>query len=133
MAWVLAVAVFQALPAPTPGDAQHAVGQSAEVVGHLFHGQHVLHVAREGAEHLGVVGAAQQVEQGFLVVFSACGQGLAARFQFGLELLRVEAFFVELLAGQLVDHAGMFEQVARGPFGGTEHMQQTLVYRGAFL
>jgi len=58
----LAVAPAQALPAPAGGQAQHAVGQRGEVVGHLLDRDAAFQVARQGAEGLGMVGAAQQVE-----------------------------------------------------------------------
>ena len=67
---LLAVAVFQAAPTPLCGHAQHRVGQCREVVGHLFDGDDALHIARQGAENLRMVCAAQQIEQGFVIVLA---------------------------------------------------------------
>ena len=63
-----AVAGFQAAPAPAQGDAQHAVGQGAELVGHLFHRHHAFHVARQGAKHLGMLSPPQQVQHRLFIV-----------------------------------------------------------------
>jgi hypothetical protein len=84
----LAVAVFQALPAPAGGDAQHGLGQGAQVIGHLLDRQAALHVARQGAKHLSVVRPAQQVQQGFVVVFAAALQRGAPALQLVLEFGR---------------------------------------------
>ncbi len=64
------VAALQSLPAPAAGHAQHAVGQQRQVVGHLLHRDAPFHVARQGAEDLGVVRAAQQVQQVLVVVLA---------------------------------------------------------------
>ena len=69
------MAGFQARPAPGGGGAQNGFGQGAQVVGHFFDGKLAFYVARQGAKHLGVVGAAQQVEQGLVVVFAAGREG----------------------------------------------------------
>jgi hypothetical protein len=67
---LLAVPRASALPAPARGDAQGGVGQRAQVVGHLFHGQHAFDVARQRAEQFRMVGAPQQVEQRLVVVLA---------------------------------------------------------------
>jgi hypothetical protein len=107
----LAVAVLQALQ-HQGGDAQHAVGQGAQVVGHLLHGDAAFDVARQGAEDLGMVGAAQQVEQGFVVVLArgCSGRRSASSCSKSAATKRSE----HGVAGQLVDHAGVLLQVARG-------------------
>ena len=129
---VFAVPPGQAAPAPARGDAQHGLGQRAQVVGHLFHRQAAFDVARQRAEHLGVMGAAQQVEQGFVVVLAGAGQRLAAMLKFLLELGRGKALVEHVGVGQLVDHARMQQQVARRPARRTQDAQQALVHVGAF-
>jgi hypothetical protein len=69
-----AVRLFQLTPAPAGGDSQDGIGQRAQVVGHLLHREFALDVARQGTKDFGVVGAAQQVEQAFLVVLAGAGQ-----------------------------------------------------------
>jgi len=127
------VTLLEALPAPAAAHAQHGVGQGAQVVGHLLDREHAFHVARQRAKDLGVVRATQQVQQRLFVVVAAGGQRLTARLEVGLELRRLEALLVQLLPGQVVDHTGMAQQVARRPLGGTEHAQQPLVHRRALL
>ena len=68
--WFVAMALLEVLPHPTAGDFQYRIGQCAQVVGHLFDGDAAFHVTRQSAEHFGMVGAAQQVEQGFFVGLS---------------------------------------------------------------
>ena len=46
-------------PAPRHCHPQDGVGQAAEVISHLLNAELAFHVARQGAEELGVMGAAQ--------------------------------------------------------------------------
>ena len=118
--WRVAVAVFQARPAPLGGDTQHAVGQCAQVVSHLLDGDAAFNVACQGAKHLGMVGTAQQIEQGFIVIF-ACGlQRSQAQGQFMLEVGGDKTLSENGVAGQLIHHAGVQLQIACGPAGRTQ-------------
>ncbi|MPM43079.1 hypothetical protein SDC9_89752 [bioreactor metagenome] len=123
--------VFEAAPAPARGHAQHAVGQGREVVGHLLDGDAVLHVARQRAEGLGMVGAAQQVEQVLVVVLAGGTQGGQAQLQFVFEVGRHETLGHERVARQLVDHAGVLQHVAGGPLGSAQQVQQMFVHARA--
>ena len=58
---LVAVALFEVLPYPAAGDSEHTVCQSAQVVCHLFNGDASFHIARQGAEHFGMVCATQEV------------------------------------------------------------------------
>ena len=127
----LAMFVFQAAPAPAGGDAQHRLGQGAEVVGYFFDAQFAFDVARQRAKHFGVVGAAQQVEQGFVVVFAAAGQRGAPVIEFQLEVAGRKAFIQHVGTGQFVNHAGVQQQVARRPARGPQQTQQALMHIGA--
>ena len=127
----VAVLLAQARPAPAHGDAQDAVGQRRQIVGHLLDADAALDVAHQGAEHLGVVAAAQQVEQVFLVVLAGGGQRLVAPFQLLLEGGGIEAVVQQAGAGQLVDDAGVLHHVARRPARRAQHAQQALVHRRA--
>lgn len=85
------MARFQALPAPVGRDAQHGIRQRAQVVGHLFHREASFDVAGKRAEHLGVVGASQQVQQRLVVVLAGAPQRTAPLLQLLLEDRRIEA------------------------------------------
>ena len=128
----VAVLLAQQRPAPAQGDAQHAVGHGGQIIGHLFDGDAAFQVAHQGAKQFGVVAAAQQIEQRFLVVLAGAGQRLAAPFQLALEGGGVEAVAQQAGAGQLVDHAGVAHDIARGPPRGTQHAQQAFMHGGAF-
>jgi len=80
-----------------------------------------------------MVGAAQQVEQRLVVVLAGGGERALARFQLVFEHHRVKTLLVQLPAGEFVDHPRVLEQVARGPFGCTQHAQQPLVHRRPLL
>ena len=74
-------------------------------------------------------GAAQQVEQGFFVVF-ACGlQGVQALGEFGGEGVALKAAFKHGVAAEFVNHAWVAGEVARGPAGHAQQLQQALVYQ----
>ena len=132
MVVVRTVAIFQAAPAPACGDAQQAFGQGAQIVSHLLHGESPLDIACQRAKDLCVVGTAQQIEQRFVIVFGAALQGRQSTLQFLLEIDGIKAFVQHGIAGQLINDAGMLEQVACGPAGRTQHAQQALVHVGAF-
>ena len=125
------MAFLEALPAPAGGDTQHGLGQRTQVVGHLLHRDAAFHVARQGAEHLGVVRAAQQVEQGFVVVLAGDPHGLEAALQLGLEVCGHKPLGQHRVVGQLVDDARVLHQVTRWPFGRTHDVQQPLMHRRA--
>jgi hypothetical protein len=78
-----------------------------------------------------MVGAAQQVQQGFVVVLAGGLQRGQAQGQLALEVGHHKALGQQRVAGQLVDHAGVLQQVACGPFGGAQQVQQLLVHGGA--
>ena len=122
------VAVFQARPAPTGSDAQHRVGQRAQVIGHLLDAEHAFHVARQGAKLLGVVCAAQQVHQALVVVFTCALQRSQTGVQLGFKLDRVKAGVEQVASCEFVDDVGMLQQITRGPFGRTEQTQQAFVH-----
>ena len=69
-----------------------------------------------------MVGAAQQVEQGLVVILACSLQGCKAPVQLCLKTLRVKAFFKHGVTRQLVYHAGVFEQVARRPACRAQHV-----------
>ncbi len=80
---------------------------SAEVIGDLLDGDAALHIARQGAEDFRVVGPAQQVEQGFVVVFLGRSQRGQAQCEVALEIGSDETLGEHRAAGQFVDHTGM--------------------------
>jgi len=80
-----------------------------------------------------VVGAAQQIQQRLFIVFAGGAQGDSARFEFDLELRRIEAVGEQLLARQFVDHTRVLQQIARGPLGSAQQAQQALVHRRPLL
>ena len=88
----LAVAPAQEGPGPAQRDVEYGLRQCAEVVRDLFGGQAALDVAGQRAEGLGMVGAAQQVEQGFLVVLAGGAQRGAAGLELAVEGGAVETF-----------------------------------------
>jgi len=55
--------LLQALPGPAYRDVQHRIGERRQVVGDLLDRDVALDVAHQRAEHLGMVGTAQRVEQ----------------------------------------------------------------------
>jgi hypothetical protein len=84
------------------------VGQRAQVVGHLLDGDAAFHVARQRAEHLRVVGAAQQVEQGLVVVLAGDLQRpIGGASSSRSNSAGIEALTQHGVVGQLVDHAGV--------------------------
>ncbi len=128
---IRAVSVLEPVPAPAGGDAQHRVGQRAEVIGHLLHAQTALYVARQYPKDFCMVRPAQQVEQSFVVIFSASNQCAASVFQFPLKVLRVKALLKHRIAGQFVNHARVLEQITCGPARSTQHMQQPFMHIGS--
>ncbi|MPM86620.1 hypothetical protein SDC9_133710 [bioreactor metagenome] len=109
------MAVLEPAPAPLGRDAQHAVGQGAEIVGHLLYGNAAFDIACQRAEDFGMVGAAQQIEQGFVVVLARGLQGGQAHGQLVLEVCCDKALLEDGIAGQLIDHPGVLLQVACRP------------------
>ena len=77
-----------------------------------------------------MVGATQQVEQRFLVVFAGAGQGIAPVVELELEVHRAETFAQHVDAGQFVDHAGVQQQVACRPARCAQQAQQSLMHIG---
>ena len=79
-----------------------------------------------------MVGTSQQVQAGFLVVFTGDLQGTQAQLQFTGEGGGVKALLQHVVAGQLVNHAGMQQQIARRPLRRAQQAQQSLVHQRAF-
>ena len=131
--WHIAMAHFEARPAPSRGDAQHGFGQGAQVVGHLLYAELAFNVPGQRTKHFGMVGPAQQVEQGFVVVFAAGYQRTQSVTDFGLKGGRIKALFQHFAAGQFVDHPRVGLQVTGGPTRGAQHAQQTFVHQRAFV
>ena len=102
--------------------------QRAQVVRHLLHRQPAFHIARQGAEDFGVVCAAQQVEQGLVIVLGGGGQRGAPVLQLGFELRWLEAFAQHGVVGEFIDHARMKKQVPCRPTGIPQKPQQPLVH-----
>ena len=121
---------LQALPAPACGGFKHGVCQGAQVIGHFFHAQATAQIACQRAEGFGMHGAAQQVEHVFFVVFAGGLQGLQAQRQLVFEGFRLEALLQHGIVGQLVDHAGVANQVAGGPAGQRQNVQHMRVDGG---
>ena len=122
---------LQAVPTPAGGHSQHGIRQGAQVIGHLLHREHALHVPRQRAELLGVMGTAQQVEQAFFVVFASALQGLPPSLQFGLKFGSIETADEQVAPSQLVDHTGMLQQITCRPFGCAQQAQQPFMHRRA--
>ena len=118
---------FQALPAPAAGDGQHRLRQGTEVVSHLLDGDAALEVTRQSAKNLGMMGPAQQVEQGFVIVFAGGRQGGAPLLEIQFEISGAEALTQHVRAGQLVNHTRVQQQVARRPAGRAQQAQQPLM------
>ncbi|OIQ66357.1 hypothetical protein GALL_520740 [mine drainage metagenome] len=89
---LLAVNFFEPAPAPAGGNAQHGIGQGAKLVGHFFHREHAFDVTRQGAENLGVMGPAQQVQQRLVVIFTGCLQCVAPVIEFAFKAGCIKAF-----------------------------------------
>ena len=128
--WRLPMAVPEPGPAPLGRDAQNAVGQGAQVVGHLLHGDAAFDVARQRAEDFGMVGAAQQVQQGFVVVLARGLQRGQAQAQLALEVGGDEALAQHGIARQFVDHAGVLLQIAGGPARRAQQVEQAFMHGG---
>ena len=75
-----------------------------------------------------MVRTAQQVQQGFVVVFLGRAQRGQAQLQVALEVGHDKALGQQRAAGQLVDDARVLQQVARGPAGCAQQVQQLLVH-----
>ncbi len=124
------VGVLQMLPGPAHRTRQRRVGERGKIVGDLLDRDVALDVAHQCAEDLGVVGAAQRVEQQLFV-------GLARALPAGVALLelalvgdRIEAVVQQPLVGELVDDAGMQHQVAHRPARQAEQAQQPVLHLG---
>ena len=128
---LLPVPVTQPLPTPAGGDAQHRFRQRTQVISHLLDRQPTFNVARECAEHFGMVRTPQQVKERFIVVLAGYRQGGAALLQLVGKVLRHKTLRQHVIAGQLVDHAWVLQQVAGRPLGITQQSQQTFMHRGA--
>ena len=116
--------ILQAPPAPVDGQGQHGFRQRAEVIGDLLHADAPLQIARQRAKDFGMVRAAQEVEQRFLVVLRAGAQMGVTAFQFAGEGGGVKAFVEHADGGKFVDHTRVFKQVARRPTRCTQEAQQ---------
>ena len=128
---LLAVAGFQALPAPVGGQAQDGFGQRAQIVGHLLNTEHAFDVTRQCAKHFGVVGPAQQVQTSFFVVFAGTLQGSQPLLELSHKDPGVKALLQQIVAGQLVNHARVLQQITGRPLGCAQQAQQALVNRRA--
>ena len=125
-----AVVQTQPGPGPTQGAVQRGVGQRRQVIGHLLHGDQRLHIAHQGAEHLGMVGMAQGVEQRvFVVLATALQRGLAV-VQLGAVVGRAEALGQQAGVRQLVDHAGVAHQILHRPARQAQQTQQAAHHLG---
>ena len=78
-----------------------------------------------------MVGAAQQVEQGFFVVFAGGLHRRQAQRQLVLKGLGGKTLGQQLLARQLVDDARVLQQIAGGPARSTQQVQQALMHKRA--
>ena len=125
-----AVFAFKALPAPAGGHGQHGFGQCAEVVGHLFDGEHAFDVARQRTKNFRVVGPTQQVQAGFVIVFSGPMQGGQPLLQFIRKSTPVKALMQHGIAGELVNHTRMAQQIACWPLRRPQQAQQSLMHGG---
>ena len=130
---LVAVAGFQADPAPVGAGAQHRLRQGTQVVGHLLHRQPAFNVSHQRAEHLGMVGAAQKVQQVFFIVLATGGERLKALRQFRLEGRRIKALAEHGVAGKLVNHPRMGLQIARRPARSAQDPQQALLHQRPFV
>ena len=79
-----------------------------------------------------MVSPAQQVQQGFVIVFTRAMQCGAPTFQLLLEVLRIKALFEHCVTCQFVNHTRVFQQIAGRPTRCAQHVQQALVHIGAF-
>ena len=129
---VVAVALLQVLPGPADGAVERGVGERREVVGHLLDAQFAVDVAHQGAKHLGVVGAAQGVQQRLFVGLAATRPGAVARLEFVQIGGALEAALQGARIGKLVDHAGMAHEVAHGPTRQAQEAQQPHQHFAAF-
>ena len=79
----LAVALLQVAPGPAQRALEDGVGQRGQLVGHRLDRDAALDVAHQRAEDLGMVGAAQGVEQRALVGLAGAVPGLVALLELG--------------------------------------------------
>ena len=77
-----------------------------------------------------MVGAAQQVQQAFIVVGLGRLQSQITRLQVVFEQGRVKTLVQHAGVGQLVDHARVFHQVPRWPTRRAQQAQQLCMHRG---
>ena len=121
--------VFEPLPAPAGGDAQHSFGQGTEVIGDLLDAQDTFYVPGKCAKNLGMMGTSQQVQTGFFVVFTGAFQGVQAKLQFVGKDRAVKTLVQHVVVGQLVNHTGVQQQVTCRPSGRAQQAQQPLMYQ----
>ena len=127
----VAMPLLEVLPHPLAGDLQHAVRECTQIIGHLLHADAFFHIARQGAKHFGVVGTAQQIEQGFFVCLVGRLQGLQAQRQLALKHGRVKAFAQQGRTGQLVNHTRVLQQIFGRPARQTQQAQQLFMHARA--
>ncbi len=125
------VALLEPRPGPAQRDRDQRVGQQRQVVGDLLHGQFTFDVTHQRAKDLGVVRAAQRVEQLFLVVFAGALQRGQAFVELGRQGRAVETLLQQPLVGQLVDDAGVAHQVLHRPARHAQQAQQAAMDFGS--
>ena len=74
-----------------------------------------------------MVGAAQQVQAGFFVVFAGTFERRDTLMKLTRKRRRIESFMQHHVAGQLVNHAGVLQQITRWPFRRAQQAQQALM------
>ena len=67
-----------------------------------------------------MVGAAQQIQQAFLVVARVCLQGRVTDLYIAFQLNCVKAFFQYRGVGQFIYYAGVLHQIRGGPATGVQ-------------
>ena len=77
-----------------------------------------------------MVGAAQQVQAGFFIVFARSPQRCQTQIKLMREACAVKSFMQQLITGQLVYQTGVLEQITSRPFGGPKQAQQAKVHGG---
>ena len=121
---------FRCSQAQRNAHVEHRVGQRRQVVGDLLDAEVALDVAHQRAEDLGVVRAAQRVEQRLLAGLAGALPRRVPRVELGEEALALEAAVQQPLVGQFVDDAGMPHQVAHRPARQAEQPQQPVLHLG---
>ena len=98
----------------------------------MLDAEYTLHIARQGTKHLGVMRSAQQVQASLFSVFAGDGQRRQPRMQLLGKASGVKPLMEHGVIGQLINHTGVFEQIARGPLGSAQQPQQALVHLRSF-